>query len=343
MEIAILGKQQSGKSTLFEIMTGVKSKEMFGEQFVRAVAKVPDERFDKLVEIFKPAKVTPASIPFVDVNAAQENAWNQARQSLGSCDAILHIVDMFTSSDIDKAVKDFRELEDELILSDLVIIEKRLERLNKVPKAALKGDDIIHAKVLPPIKDILESGKALRNETFSKEEEASLKSFSLWSQKPLLVVLNTSENTGNVSEQFLKASGFSGSALSICCKVEAEIAELPNDDRKSFLESLGIARPAFESVIQSSFQLLQRIYYFTVGEDEVRAWIIKDGSTAPQAAAAIHKDFERGFIKAEVVSYTDFISTGASIQSAKSAGKLRLEGKEYIVKDGDIINFRFNV
>lgn len=342
MEIAILGKQQSGKSTLFEIMTGVKSKEMFGEQFVRAIAKVPDERFDNLVSIFKPAKITPAVIPFVDVNASQENAWDKARQSLGGCDAIVHVVDMFTHTSIEKAVKAFRDLEDELILSDLVIVEKRLERLNKIPKAALKGDDIVHAKILPSIKDTLEAGKALRYETLSKDDEASLKSFSLWSQKPILVVLNTTEGA-NVSEEFLKASGFSGTALSICCKVEAEIAELPADDRRSFLESLGITRPAFESVIQSSFYLLQRIYYFTVGEDEVRAWIIKSNSTAPQAAAAIHKDFERGFIKAEVVSYEDFIAHGATIQGAKAAGKLRLEGKEYIVKDGDIISFRFNV
>ncbi len=343
MEIAILGRPQSGKSSIFEIMTGIKSREVFGEQFVRGVAKVPDLRFEKLVETFKPAKITPASIPFVDVNAAEKDAWNATRQSLGSCDAILHVVDAFNSQSPAEAAKSFRALEDELIISDLGIVEKRLERLVKIPKAALKADEAIHAKVLPPIKEHLESGKPIRELDIPKDEAASLKSFSFWSQKPQLVVLNTSEGAEDFSKDFSSTAGFTGEVLSICCKVEAEIAELPPEERSSFLKSLGIDRPAFESVVQASFKLLSRIYYFTVGEDEVRAWIIRAGSTAPQAAGAIHKDFERGFIKAEVVSYEDFIASGSSIASAKSAGKLRLEGKEYIVKDGDIINFRFNV
>ena len=155
--------------------------------------------------------------------------------------------------------------------------------------------------------------------------------------------MNIAEGATDPSGEFQKSSGIDEPVLSICCQVELEIAGLSKEDQVGFLESMGIEKPAFERIIRTAFAKLQRIYYFTVGEDEVRAWVIKDGSTAPRAAAAIHKDFERGFIKAEVVGYDDFVASGDTLPGAKAAGKMRLEGKEYIVRDGDIISFRFNV
>lgn len=336
MEIAILGLPQSGKSTLFQIMTGLNSKEIYGETQVVGVAKVPDERFDKLVEIFKPAKSTPATIPFVDVCVAGEKGLDTIRQKLSSVDGIIHIVDCFTIGSITEISKRYKQLEDELILSDLIIVERNIERAAKTPNNPL-------SKTLLNLKKHLESGAALREFSFTKEEFTALKNYSFWSLKPALIVLNTAEGKGDLAGEFKKSTGVKSHVLSICCQIELEISAMPAEDQKSFLESLGIKTPAFHAVIQSAFAQLERIYYFTVGEDEVKAWVIKKNSTAPQAAAAIHKDFERGFIKAEVVSYNDFILAGGDMTNVKSAGKLRLEGKEYIVKDGDIISFRFNV
>ncbi len=336
MEISILGRSQSGKSTLFQIMTGVNSKEIYGETIVRGMAKVPDERFDKLVQVFSPAKVTPATIPFIDVNAAGEQGFDTARQNLTGVDGIVHIIDCFNTNNISDISKRYHQLEDELILSDLMIVERNLERHAKTPNSIL-------SKILPKLKKHLEAGVALREISFTKEELVAIKNYSFWSLKPVLVVLNTAEGEKDLTNDFKEATGIALPTLSICCQVELEIAAMQAEDRKEFLDSMGIKIPAFHNIIQGAFSQLERIYYFTVGKDEVRAWIIKKDSTAPQAAAAIHKDFERGFIKAEVVSYDDFVTVGASMASAKAEGKFRLEGKDYIVQDGDIISFRFNV
>lgn len=336
-----MGLKQSGKSTLFQIMTGINSAEVYGESTVPGVAKVPDKRFDRLVQIFKPAKVTPASIPFVDVNAQGEKAWDDIRSAISRADSLLHIVDCFTSGDVDEMIKRYRMLESELIISDLMIVERRIERLAKIPANTLKPDEAIQVRILPDLKEHLESGKPLRNLDFSKDELHAIKNFSFWSLRPELVVLNIAEGADDPSEEFKSCTD--SPVIAICCSIEAEIAQLHEHEREEFLESLGIQTPAFERIVQTAFHQLGRIYYFTVGEDEVRAWIVKEGATAPQAAAVIHKDFERGFIKAEVVSYDDFIACGETLANAKSAGKQRLEGKEYIVRDGDIISFRFNV
>lgn len=341
MEIGILGLGQSGKSTLFQIMTSVKSSDVYGEPTVRGIAKIPDVRFTKLVEIFEPEKVTPASIPFVDVNAAGEGGWDSIRQSIGSVDSILHVVDCHTTGDPAEMIKRYKKLEEELIISDLMIVEKRIERLLKLPKNTLGPEESVQTKIMPALKDHLEAGKPLRDMKLSSQETDAIRNFAFWSIRPELIVLNIAEGASDPSNQF----GFctTSPVIAICCQIEAEIASLSESDRKEFLDSLGIKAPAFQVIIQTAFSQLGRIYYFTVGEDEVRAWIIKKGSTAPRAAAAIHKDFERGFIKAEVVGFNDFINSGKSLAGAKSAGKLRLEGKDYIVEDGDIISFRFNV
>lgn len=343
MEIGIIGLAQSGKSTLFEIMTGVKSREIFGEPFVKGVAKVPDARFDELVKIFKPAKSTPASIPFIDVCTTGEKPWDDMRRHMGGADGLVHIIDGFTSGDITEIVSKYRKLSDELMFSDLVVCDTRLERLTKMQKAAMKPDDTAHAQILPQLKEALENGRAIRDLNLKESDVHTLRGFSFWTIKPEIIVLNCREDNLSIVSEFEKEAKTTSPVISISCQIESEIAELGANERAEFLASLGIKEPAFEKIIQTAFKKIGRIYYFTVGEDEVRAWEIPTGVKAPRAAAAIHKDFERGFIKAEVASYDDFMKHGKTLEGAKGAGKLRLEGKEYVVQDGDIISFRFNV
>ena len=327
MEIGIIGLPGSGKSTLFEIMTGVKSREIHGEPCVRGLATVPDRRFDQLVEIFRPAKVSPAKVPFVDVHAAGEKAWNTLRQNLAGTDGLIHIIDGFTTGD----------------LSDLLIVENRLERLEKMSKAARKPPDLAQLEILPRLRAHLEGGGALRNLALTEEERHLLRSFSFWTIKPELVVINRGEERPAPLADFQKELRLSPPAMEICCLIEAEISILPLLEQKEYLTVMDIGEPAFNRVIRRAFSMLQRMVYFTVGEDEVKAWVIPRETKAPRAAAAIHKDFERGFIKAEVAGYEDFMAHGGAYGGVKAAGRLRLEGKEYIVRDGDIINFRFNV
>ncbi len=343
MEISILGLPQSGKSTLFEIMTGVCSRERFGEPAVRGMARVPDARFDELVRIFSPAKVSPAQVPFIDVNAAGEDAWGALRNLAGAADGIVHIVDAFTETAVDAVVKRYRKLADELVISDLMIVENRGARLAKTAKAQLKPEDAIHADVLPRLKEALEAGTVARDVALTPTELKALRSFALWTLKPELIVLNTAEGNSAIVDEFIAHTKIAAPVVGICAQMEMEIAALSVEDRAPFLEEMGIAEPAFERIIRNAFTQLAMISYFTVGEDEVKAWVIPAGSTAPKAASAIHKDFERGFIKAEVVAYDDFTAAGGTLAAAKAAGRMRLEGKEYIVKDGDIISFRFNV
>jgi GTP-binding protein YchF len=343
MEIGIVGLAQSGKSTLFEIMTGVRSREIYGESTVRGMASVPDARFDRLVGVFNPAKVSPARVPFVDINATGEDAWDLIRHNLGSADGFIHIVDAFTASDPSEVVKGYRKLSDELILSDLMTVERRLERLAKLQKSSLAPDEAQHLSILPKAKGLLDSGSPLRKLALSEEESRALRGFSFWTLRPELVVINVRDDNPSFADEFERLAKTSSPVIGINCMMEAEIAELKPGDRLEFLKSIGAMEPAFERIIRTSFSLLDRVCYFTVGADEVKAWVVPTGSTAPKAAAAIHKDFERGFIKAEVVSYDDFIAFGETLAAAKAAGKQRLEGKEYVVKDGDIISFRFNV
>jgi hypothetical protein len=341
--MGILGLPQSGKSTLFEIMTGVNDRDSHGEPCQRGQAMVPDSRFDHLVDIFQPLKASPARVPFIDVNFRGDNAGESIRQVLNGSDGLVHVVDGFSSQNTQDILGHYRKLADDLILSDLLIVENRLERLARLPAKALKPLDQTHLQILPELKAHLEKGLPLRDMDLSDDVLHSIKSFSFLSIRPELVVINMGENDPALANVSCNMDDFPVPAIDISCRIEAELIGMTLPEQGEFLNDLGIEEPAFRRIIRESFSLLGRISYFTVGEDEVKAWVIPAGSRAPRAAAAIHKDFERGFIKAEVVSYDDFVACGNTLAGAKAAGRLRLEGKDYIVKDGDIVSFRFNV
>ena len=341
--MGILGLPQSGKSTLFEIMTGVSDRDSHGDPCQRGQAMVPDSRFDHLVDIFQPLKASPARVPFIDVNFRGDNAGESIRQVLNGSDGLVHVVDGFSSQNTQEILGHYRKLADDLILSDLLIVENRLERLARLPAKALKPLDQAHLQILPELKAHLEKGLPLRDMDISDDVLNSIKSFSFLTIRPELVVINMGENDAPGADASCNMADFPLPAIDISCRIEAELIGMTLPEQEEFLNELGIAEPAFRRIIRESFSLLGRISYFTVGEDEVKAWVIPAGSRAPRAAAAIHKDFERGFIKAEVVSYEDFVACGDTLAGAKAAGRLRLEGKDYVIKDGDIVSFRFNV
>jgi GTP-binding protein YchF len=341
--MGILGLPQSGKSTLFEIMTGVSDRDSHGDPCQRGQAMVPDSRFDHLVDIFQPLKASPARVPFIDVNFRGDNAGDSIRQVLNGSDGLVHVVDGFSSQNTQDILGHYRKLADDLILSDLLIVETRLERLARLPAKALKPLDQTHLQILPELKEHLEKGLPLRDMDLSDDVLNSIKSFSFLTIRPELVVINMGENDPALANPSCNMEDFPVPAIDISCRIEAELIGMTLPEQEEFLNDLGVDEPAFRRIIRESFSLLGRISYFTVGEDEVKAWVIPAGSRAPRAAAAIHKDFERGFIKAEVVSYDDFVACGNTLAGAKAAGRLRLEGKDYVVKDGDIVSFRFNV
>ena len=343
MEMGILGLPQSGKSTLFEIMTGVSDRDSHGDPCQRGQAMVPDSRFDHLVDIFQPLKASPARVPFIDVNFRGDHAGESIRQVLNGSDGLVHVVDGFSSQNVQDILGHYRKLADDLILSDLLIVENRLERLARLPAKALKPLDQSHLQILPELKAHLEKGLPLRDLDLSDDVLNSIKSFSFLTIRPELVVINMGENDAPDTNASCNIEDFPVPAIDISCRIEAELIGMTLPEQEEFLNDMGVGEPAFRRIIRESFSLLGRISYFTVGEDEVKAWVIPAGSRAPRAAAAIHKDFERGFIKAEVVSYDDFVACGNTLAGAKAAGRLRLEGKDYVVKDGDIVSFRFNV
>ena len=345
MEMGILGLPGSGKSTLFEIMTGGDGRDHRGEAGRRGQADVPDSRFDHLVSVFKPLKATPARVPFIDVHFRGDHPGDSIRQTLNGTDGLIHVVDGFTAGDAREIAGRYRKLADDMVLSDLLIVENRLDRMARLPSKALKPQDQAHRQILPRLKEGLEKGLPLRAQNLTAEEIFSLKSFSFLSIRPELVVVNRAENATPASGQAggQTAFPFPVPAIDISCRIEADLVGLAPLEQREFLNDLGVEEPAFRRVIREAFSLLGRICYFTVGEDEVKAWVIPAGSRAPQAAAAIHKDFERGFIRAEVAAYEDFVACGSTLAGAKAAGKMRLEGKDYVVRDGDIISFRFNI
>jgi ribosome-binding ATPase len=350
MKVGIAGFPRCGKTTIFNALTGqhadVGGFSEPGKVHLGTI-KVPDPRIDKLSEIFHPKKTTYAEMVFVDFPAAAEAAGSHALDTatltqMRESDALVQVVRGFAdaiSGAAPNPVRDLANFKSELLLSDLVLIEKRVERLKKE-----KGKEQERA-LLERCKAFLDEERPLRQIDLSGEEGSSIAGFGFLSRRPLMVVLNVSEadvaaDMPPAVAEFLAMENLEGLVLS--GKIEMEIAALEANDRQAFLEDLGLKATARERFIRAAYELLDQISFLTSGEDEVRAWTIKRGTPAVKAAGKIHSDIERGFIRAEVVHYDDFVQYGSDAK-CREHGKLRLEGKEYVVKDGDIIHFRFNV
>lgn len=361
MKTAIVGLANSGKTTIFNALTGlnleVTNYPTAAQDAHTGIVKVPDLRLVKLTEMFKPKKTTQATVEYVDYIGLTKGDMEQNRKVfdlIRDADAIVHVVRAFADEGISHPMgsvnprRDAETVEMEMIFGDLELVEKRLGRMEEGAKRGKKPDEA-EQKLLLKCREALEQEKALRDVDFTEEEQKAMRSLQFMSIKPQLVVLNLAEDdinsaasddaTGQVREYF---TGRLVKVLSLCGKIEMEIAQLPSDEAEVFLDDLGIAEPALNKLISQSYDLLGLISFLTAGEDEVRAWTIRRGTEAQKAAGKIHSDIERGFIRAEVVAYEDFIAHG-SLAAAREKGLVRLEGKTYVVKDGDIINFRFNV
>jgi GTP-binding protein YchF len=365
VKIAIIGLSNSGKTTVFNALTGQNIETTIyptvgGEPHL-GVVKVPDIRIDRLAEIYKPKKTAYATVEYLDYIGLTKGDIAQNRKVfdlIKDADAIVHVVRAFEDDSVMhpmneiNPLRDIETLELELIFGDLEFVEKRLERMEEGAKRGKKPNEA-EKRVLLKCKDALEKEIPLRSVAFDEEDQKIMRPLQFVSTKPEVVVINIAEGDLNAdkaaklqkdAENYFAAKGISGTTktVTLCGKIEMEIAQLSPEEARAFLDDLGIQEPALNKLIQVSYDLLGLISFLTSGEDEVRAWTITKGTNAQKAAGKIHSDIERGFIRAEIISFDDFISSG-SMSSARDKGLLRLEGKTYEVKDGDIINFRFNV
>lgn len=361
MKIAIIGLANSGKTTLFNALTGQNVETTIYATVTAephmGVVRVPDTRLDRLTEIFHPKKTTHATIEYVDYIGLTKGDMDQNRKVfdlIKDADAVVHVVRGFSDETVMHPMggvdplRDAETVELEMIFGDLELVDKRLERMEQGAKRGKKPDEA-ERRLLMKCKEHLEKERPMRDADFTEEEGKAMSHLQFMSLKPMVVVVNvgeqdiSSQKTGEVVAGLGRLfSGRQVKALDICGRIEMEIAQLSAAEAKAFLDDLGIAEPALHRLIRISYDLLGLISFLTAGEDEVRAWTIRRGMNAQKAAGKIHSDIERGFIRAEVVSYEDFMA-GGSMAAARDKGQLRLEGKTYEVKDGDIINFRFNV
>ena len=344
MKVGLIGHRGAGKTTIFNMLTGLQAQTGgFGgkEEIHLGVIKVPDARIDKLSAIFKPKKTTYAEIRFTDFppSEGEENLKsNQAMVAqMREVDAITLVLRDFGAEA--KPIKELIDLMTEMILADLAVVENRRSRLKK--EKARPQEEVLLARCA----DALENEQSLRALSFNADEESLASGFGFLSRKPLLVIFNEPEEQAGkpldpAYQQELNRRGLQG--LALAGKVEMEIAQLDEKDRVGFLKEIGIDESARERFIRASYALLNLISFFTAGEDEVRAWTITHGTVAKKAAGKIHSDIERGFIRAEIVSYDDLVACG-SRKAASEKGLARLEGKEYVMQDGDVVDFRFNV
>jgi hypothetical protein len=369
MKVGIVGLPQVGKTIIFRLLTQGRvdtSSWGSGREAHIGIAHVPDARLDKLAEIVKPQKTTYATVEYVDLPGISRGegkavSGGQAKEmatyltSLKNVDALLHVVRGFEDPNlphVEGSVNPLRDIglfELEMIFSDLAVVEKRLERLAKDLKKVKSPELEMENEILHRFKAALENEQPLRELELTQEEDKRIRGFTFLSAKPIMLVINVGDQDASKIAHIVEEFGLQKQVsrrnvgiTAVCGRIESEIAALPPEDARMFMEDLGISGNALDRIIQKSYDLLGVFSFYTAGEPEVRAWTIPRNTTAMQAAGVIHTDIEKGFIKAEVVSFEDMVELG-TFQAAKSRGVLRLEGKEYRVREGDVILFRFNL
>jgi ribosome-binding ATPase len=359
LRAGLIGFPSSGKTALFQLLTSARDAPRSGgkQEANVGVARVPDDRLDKLTVLFNPKKHVPATVEFADMGGAVGAKTGAAAlldvAPFRNADALLHVVRMFRDPSVPHAAgsvdpaRDVRAMEDEIILADLGVVERRLERLERDLKKAGSNTDLKKEQdILQRCRSALEEGRPLRALDLPVDEAKRLRGFQFLSAKPLLLVLNLDEADLPHADRAVALAGLeefitgaATRAVPICAKIELEIAQLDAADATAFMADLGLRESGLDRVIRASYDLLGYISFFTVGEDENRAWSIPRATTAQNAAGEIHTDIQRGFIRAEVVRYEHLLARG-SLTACRDHGELRLEGKDYIVLDGDVINFR---
>ena len=360
----IVGLPNVGKSTLFNAITNQKIlAEIYPFATIEpnvGVVTVPDERMDKLKEMYDPNRFIPTAYEFTDIaglvkGASQgEGLGNKFLSHIREVDAIVEVVRCFDDGKIihvDGNIDPIRDIETinlELAIADLDVINNRLERVSKKARTTKNKDDLVEVDALEKAKKALEENCALRQVPFTEDELKALKSYSFLTLKPIIYLANIKESElGNPDNEYVQqvkeyAQKENAKVVSLCAKVEEDLSELTKEEKEEMLEALGLDGSGLDRLIQATYDILGLATYFTVGKDEVRAWTFKKGMNAKQCAGIIHTDFEKGFIRAEVISYDDLIKYGNELK-VKEAGRARLEGKDYIMQDGDICHFRFNV